>query len=280
MTKLSIITINFNNVHGLIKTIDSVLAQTSNEFEYIIVDGGSTDGSKELIEQFAIGDKRLTKWISELDNGIYHAMNKGILMAKGEYLQFLNSGDYLVAADVTEKILKEVVDSPIYYGNMLKVLSDGSILYNKKIPAISFLTFYIGTINHSPAYIYRKLFDKYGLYDESLKIVSDWKFFLIVVGLNNEEVQYIDVDVTYFDMKGISNTNLILDKLERKKVLTELIPPMILADYVNHSEDIIKMSRLKRYRFIKWITWLVDRIIFKYEKYLTKKRKEHIFFND
>ncbi|MBN2836753.1 MAG: glycosyltransferase, partial [Candidatus Delongbacteria bacterium] len=92
--KLSVITINRNDVLGLQNTTDSVLSQTSFDFEYIIIDGASTDGSKELIERLAINDKRLTYWCSELDSGIYHAMNKGITQAKGEYLLFLNSGDY------------------------------------------------------------------------------------------------------------------------------------------------------------------------------------------
>ena len=98
--KLSIITINFNNHDGLQKTINSVIAQTWKDFEWIIIDGGSTDGSKNLIEQY---DKYITYWISESDKGIYNAMNKGIKIARGDYLQFLNSGDYFYNEKVIEK---------------------------------------------------------------------------------------------------------------------------------------------------------------------------------
>ncbi len=83
--KLSIITINFNNAVGLKKTIESVVNQTSNDFEYIVIDGGSKDGSIDIIKKY---DSKINYWISEPDNGIYHAMNKGILLAKGDYLEF------------------------------------------------------------------------------------------------------------------------------------------------------------------------------------------------
>jgi len=94
--KLTIITINYNNVAGLQKTLESVFGQTCRAFEYILVDGASADGSKELIEQFSAKADFPFRWLSEPDNGIYAAMNKGIRMAQGEFLHFLNSGDWLV----------------------------------------------------------------------------------------------------------------------------------------------------------------------------------------
>jgi glycosyltransferase involved in cell wall biosynthesis len=97
---LSIITINYNNLSGLEKTIQSVLNQTLKNFEFIIIDGGSTDGSKEYNQE---KNEFIDCWVSESDNGIYHAMNKGIKMAKGEYCLFLNSGDYLVDSEVSKK---------------------------------------------------------------------------------------------------------------------------------------------------------------------------------
>ena len=87
---ISIITINFNDKIGLQRTFDSVFAQDFNDFEYIVIDGGSNDGSKELIEE---NTDKISYWISEPDKGIYNAMNKGIKVANGEYLLFLNSGD-------------------------------------------------------------------------------------------------------------------------------------------------------------------------------------------
>ena len=272
--KLSIITINYNNASGLRRTIESVVTQTSTDFEYIVIDGGSTDGSVEVIKQYA---DKITYWLSEPDSGIYNAMNKGIRMARGEYCQFLNSGDYLVADDVTEQMLKDMPECSILYGNMLKLMPGNWILYNKEIPVNSLLTFYKGALNHSPAYIKRSLFEKYGYYDEKLRIVSDWKFYLITICLHNEPVVYKNIDVTYFDMNGISNTNSSLDKAERLQVLKETLPAAIFADYEKYAASILQMKRINRYKCTKWIVWFIERVLFKIEKWETKRKKEHLF---
>ena len=103
MPQLSIITINYNNLAGLQKTFESVFNQTFQDFEYIVIDGGSTDGSKELIEQY---HDKIDYWVSEPDSGIYNAMNKGIVRANGEYLQFLNSGDSLLGENILKNVFK------------------------------------------------------------------------------------------------------------------------------------------------------------------------------
>ena len=97
-----IITINYNDAAGLKKTIDSVINQTYTEFEYIIIDGGSSDSSLQIIKENA---NQINYWVSETDKGIYNAMNKGIEAAKGEYLLFLNSGDYLLDSLVLKKVI-------------------------------------------------------------------------------------------------------------------------------------------------------------------------------
>lgn len=263
--KLSIITINFNNAIGLKKTIESVVNQTSNDFEYIVIDGGSNDGSVDIIKHY---ESKINYWISEPDNGIYHAMNKGIKAAKGEYCQFLNSGDCLVKEDVTEKMLDNMPDTSILIGNMLKVLPNGKILTDRSISneKPTFLTFYRGTLNHSPAYIRRNLFDQYGYYDESLKIVSDWKWYLIAVGLQNEEVLYKNIDISVFDMNGISSQEIDLLKKERRLVLESLIPANVLRAFDSHWIDIQQMKRIKKYAFLKHLLWFIDRFLFKIDK--------------
>jgi glycosyltransferase involved in cell wall biosynthesis len=269
MPKLSIITINRNNAEGLRKTIESVINQTSKAFEYIVIDGASTDKSLEVIKQYK---DKITYWISEPDKGIYNAMNKGIIKAKGEYCQFLNSGDVLVANDVIEQMLFNMPDTSIVIGNMLKSLANGKIYKDRGSAAkeISMFTFYRGTLNHSPAFIKRDLFDKYGFYDETLKIASDMKWYLIAVGLNNETVLYRDIDVTLFDMNGISTTNTTLDKSERRQVLEELIPKSILADYDKYWFAIEQTNRINKYKFIKLFVWFVERLLFKFEKWISK----------
>ena len=211
--KLSIITINLNNSSGLRKTIVSVLTQTSHDFEFIVVDGASTDGSVELIQSFDFCNLHSFQWISETDLGIYNAMNKGIRMAKGEYVHFLNSGDWLVDENVVENMLKRLDNNDIFIGNVISVRTDGKIRLKKNIKEVSLMTFYGSTLEHTSAYIRKVLFEKYGLYDENLKIVSDWKWYLVVAGLNNAKVGFTDIYVTCFDTTGISSTNSSLEKL-------------------------------------------------------------------
>lgn len=264
MFKLSIITINYNNLEGLKKTIESVLSQTSKEFEYVIVDGGSTDGSAKYISECAERELDIKiKWISEKDAGIYNAMNKGIRMSEGKYLQFLNSGDYLVDPSVTEKMISSLSENcNILYGNMLKYLPKG-LFRDKGFAGVkpTFIDFYFGTLNHSPAYINRNLFDKYGLYDENLKIVADWKWYLNVIIFANTSIEYKDIDVTHFDMNGISSVNNELEFAERQKVLKELLPENIFADYLQYGSGILAYQRFIKFSVIYRIYNFFDRFV-------------------
>lgn len=274
--RLTIITINRNNASGLEKTMQSVLSQTRKDFEYVVVDGASTDESVEVIKRMApaFGDR--LKWISEPDKGIYNAMNKGIGMAAGEYIQILNSGDSLVSEDVVEKMftaLEKAKHPSILYGNMLKDFPDGHVHRDTGFAGedITLLGMYIGTLNHSPAYIRRSLFDKYGLYDESLKIDSDWKWYLQAIVFGEEKPVYVDIDVTLFDMTGISETNTALTKAEREQVLKDLVCPTILADYDAWVPSIRQMRRIKRHPWAYKIVWFLERVLFKIEKRKDKK---------
>ena len=275
---LTIITINRNNASGLEKTLQSVLDQTNKEFEYVVVDGASTDGSVDIIRKSAALFGPRLKWISEPDKGIYNAMNKGIGIARGVYLEFLNSGDCLAGTDVVEKILTALEENgkpSILYGNMLKALPDGKILKDRCFAGqvITFLGFYTGTLNHSPTYIRKDLFEKYGLYDESLKIVSDWKWFLQAIIFGGEKPAYINTDVTLFDMTGISETNKELVKTERTQVLEALIPHRILYDYDHWAFPIAQMKRLKRHPWSYKIVWFIERCLFKIEKAQSKQKR-------
>ena len=265
MLKLSIITINYNNTIGLAKTIKSVVAQTSTDFEYIIIDGGSTDGSLDVIKKY---EPELSYWVSEPDRGIYHAMNKGIRQAKGEYCQFLNSGDYLLAPNVTECMLRDMPSCSIIYGNKIRDINGRRVVEKSYAGRqITLIDLYRSTIFHATAYIKRSLFEQYGCYDESLKIVSDWKFYLITVGLHNEKVAYRDIDMVWFDTQGISSTQKDLDKQERNKVLIETLPETIHSDYQAFAIDSLIVKRLKQNKLIWFFILNLYRVLFRLDNY-------------
>lgn len=279
---LTIVTINRNNAAGLEKTMRSVASQVRGDFEYVVIDGASTDGSVEVIRSFEASFGERLKWISEPDKGIYNAMNKGIGMATGDYLQFLNSGDSLVSDDITKRMteaLKSKGYPSILYGNMLKDIPGGKAMRDRCFAGrdISFLGFYTGSLNHSSTYIRRSLFNRYGMYDEDFKIVSDWKWFLQAIILEGEMPVYVDIDVTLFDMTGISEKNKALDKTERRRVLSELIPSTILADYDRWALSINRMRRLERHPWASKIVTFLERGLFKMEKRRNRKRGEYEF---
>ena len=346
--KLSIITINYNNAEGLRKTLASVAAQTYPNIEHIIVDGGSTDGSVEIIREYAdnqakgerleakgtenskadtpastlytlhlIPSAHIVRWISEPDKGIYNAMNKGIKMATGEYIEILNSGDILAAPDVTERMVvalqqcnstaNSVSDLqqaeraiysenserstasktsdlqnwiPILYGNMIKEWPEGKRVKDTcgegDYTPESFYYFYRGTLNHDCAFIRRDLFEKYGLYNEQMKICSDWEWYMRAIVLGGEKTVYTNIDVTVFDMTGISESdgkNRELIQKERREYLESILPAAVLHDYDMLSLPIEQYRRLKKYHL--WgIVYLVERVLFKFEKWGNKLRRK------
>ena len=285
--KLSIITINYNNAEGLRKTLASVAAQTYHDIEHIIIDGGSTDGSVDVIKEYVRNVERMNElksegihvvWLSESDKGIYNAMNKGISKASGDYIQVLNSGDILAADDVTESMMvklnelsnERVNESDgvaILYGNMIKKdYTTGKIIGKSKEVEYSLRNYYSSTMNHDCCYFRRDLFEVYGLYDENLKIVSDWKWFLLAIGLGHVKPVYVDIDVTIFDASGISETNLTLRNQERRQVLEELLPLAILADYDKYAFPTTQIDRLKKYHL--WpLVYFIERVLFKLNKW-------------
>lgn len=152
--KLSIITINRNNVRGLSHTIASVVAQTSQQFEYLIIDGNSTDGSKEEILR---NEKHLAFWCSEPDKGIYHAMNKGIQRARGEYLLFLNSGDILLDKDTIAQVIPALDGTQLVYGNLVFKGKDTEITQPyPDVLGIDYL--FYQSLGHPASFIQKELF--------------------------------------------------------------------------------------------------------------------------
>ena len=228
--KLSIITINFNDRDGLLKTVRSVVGQTARPYEFIIIDGGSTDGSLEVIEEFK---SAFSYWVSEKDQGIYNAMNKGIDRATGEWCLFLNSGDCLHDDNVLSGLDKADVQADIVCGNVW-VLAEQP--YLKKAPDTISMDYLYGTaLCHQSALIRTDILKKYH-YDESLRIVSDRKLFLQALILDNASYQHVDIDIADYDVTGFSSKNRFLSEQEYRNVLEDLLPERILADYGKEKE--------------------------------------------
>lgn len=211
--------------------MNSILSQTSKDFEWIVIDGGSTDGSKVLIEQYS---QHITYWVSEPDKGIYNAMNKGIKVAKGEYLLFLNSGDYLVTADIVGSFCNGNYEEEIVYGMVvrktngeLKVL-DGFLAKND----ITLIDLYLQTLPHQATFFKSSLFEKYGLYNEDLKIVADRDFFFRSIIYGNVSVKFLPETISYFEDGGLSSTYSGYQE-EKQQILNKYVPPRIRKDMLD-----------------------------------------------
>lgn len=218
--KLSIITINYNNLSGLRKTVESVFAQTCRDFEYIIIDGASTDGSKEYLDSINVNnvaDKantdnklQITNYklqiISEPDTGIYNAMNKGIRVSHGDYLLMLNSGDYLVGSDVVVRILPELDGTDIIQGNTI-CIRNGKTFVNRGYGKsdINYIDVQKGYFLHQASFCRRTLFEQYGYFDESYLIDGDTVFYIRCLGKGNATFRYVDIVIAYFEGGGVSD---------------------------------------------------------------------------
>lgn len=224
--KYSVITINFNNRDGLRQTIESVISQTYNDFEYIVIDGGSTDGSVDIVQKY---EKSISYWVSEKDRGIYHAMNKGVAQAHGDYCIFMNSGDCFNDDTVLECMERHGLHEDIVIGKVVMVGSS-QIISPPPLRSISLYHLYSGAIPHQGAFISKALLERHP-YDESMKISADWKFFLQAIILDNCSVRYVDELVASYDMEGVSSKNQLQMWQEKEQVLSELFPPRVLSDY-------------------------------------------------
>jgi glycosyltransferase involved in cell wall biosynthesis len=217
--KLSVITVNLNDRAGLQQTLESVRSQTFRDYEHLVLDGGSTDGSAELLNQWA---SRLAYCRSEPDLGIFDAMNKGVSQAKGEYLLFLNSRDTLSTADTLQRLFAFGPTADVVYGNSRAVRNGvGGILTYPSPLTIEFL--FVSSIGHQSALIRRELQLAHP-YDTTLRIAADWKFFLQCF-LEGSRFVHVDQVIAQFDVTGISNRAEYhaLQRQERDAVLLDLL---------------------------------------------------------
>jgi glycosyltransferase involved in cell wall biosynthesis len=246
---LSIITINLNNEEGLRKTISSVLDQTFTDFEYIIIDGGSTDGSLQILQHYS---DKLKYWSSEPDGGIYNAMNKGIRVSTGEYLQFLNSGDYFKDELVLQKLFSCQYNEGIINTNGFNKDRKGELHKFVAPEKISLLFLLETRICHAAAFISKKIFQNIGLYNENNKIVSDAEFFLKAY-LEGVVFHKADVNSVIIEPGGISKTNVVMLYKEIDNIILNYIGEEFLHLYKDRQLLINQLSFLNRSSLIRFL---------------------------
>jgi len=250
--KISIVTINYNNSIGLKKTIESVVNQTWKNFEYIIIDGGSTSEDVDIIKSY---ENQINYWVSEPDKGIYNAMNKGIKKATGDFIIFMNSGDNFTNLSVLEEVQSKLTyDFDIYYGDYYRIKSNSK--RRKTFPeSLTFSFFYSGSLAHPATFFRRTLFDEIFFYNESYRIVSDWEFFIYAICYKNVKYHYLKSAISDFDFTGISSNPKFkeLENQERKDVLKKYFP-LFIEDY--EKNIILKSKRFQQILHIQKFPFL------------------------
>lgn len=250
MPKVSVITINFNDRAGLERTVESVLNQNCKDFEYILVDGGSTDGSPEVIRKV---EDRLGYWVSEKDSGIFHAQNKGAAKAKGEYLLFLNSGDVFENPNVIEKFIRHLHSKDLVFGDL--VIGSG----NEKRERIDMpdklgvYYFMISSLAHPVTFIARPFFEKLGGFRaDEFRITGDYEFFLRAVLVHNASYLHIPELVALFDASGLSSNPAHHEKhlQERKKSWSLNFSEPVIVAFEEYT-SLLRSTELKVGKLIK-----------------------------
>ena len=212
---LTVITVVYNNVKDIERTIRSVLQQSYANIEYIVIDGGSTDGTLEIIHQFKA---RLAQLVSEPDKGIYHAMNKALQLATGDYVLFMNSGDEIYEKDTVKKIFSSAPNADIYYGEteMLneQLLSEGRRRHQSP-EELTLKSFKYGmSVSHQAIYIKRSLTK---FYDSQYQLSADIDWILSALKQSKKVVNTQQYVAKYL-MGGLSKKKHRQSLLERYRI--------------------------------------------------------------
>lgn len=240
--KLTIITINYNNLEGLKRTLDSVVNQTWQDFEYIIIDGGSTDGSAVYIENQRV---HIDYWVSEPDEGIYHAMNKGIKSATGDFIILMNSGDVFYNDTIIEALSSELknTDAILYGDVVLRNEKKNTERIQKHPEKLNFSYFYNQTICQQACLIKRSLFDTVFYFNENYKISSDWEFLIYAIYIEKVKTRKIDLLISIYDTSGISGNP------DFRQIATKERQQTINKYFLLYKEDYDLLCSYSSYRF-------------------------------
>lgn len=258
MPKLSIITINRNNASGLVKTIESVFAQTWRDFEYIIIDGASTDDSVNVIRSYESINKSSQnpiqiKWVSEPDAGIYNAMNKGTLLANGEYCLYLNSGDFLYESTTLLHVFRDNAPADFIFGRVAIPDENGKLhLAGRDNTHFTPFQLFQSAPPHQGSFMKRSLILKVGMYDEQYKLVADFKCIYQCLMIERATVAYVNKIISVMEANGISYQRHEECLVEDDRIMVELYSEEFREDFHEllelQKENMELKSKINTYR--------------------------------
>ena len=237
--KVSIITITYNNLDGLKKTRESIISQTYGDYEWIVIDGGSTDGTREFLQEHA---EEMSYWCSEKDEGVYNAQNKGTSQASGDYCIYMNAGDTFYDKEVLEKVFSEVHEEDILYGDWAQVFPNGKKKYIEPGNSVDYAFFFVDNICHQAMFIKTSLL-KESPYDETYRLYADWAKWT-EFAYKGKTFKYIHQRICYFMMDGMSAENEENNEKERKRVIEECYPGSLKSMMLKWKEFTIIQNQL------------------------------------
>ena len=245
--KITVITVTLNKGVKLEKTIKSVLSQTHTDLEYLIIDGFSSDNTLQILEKY----KTHLRFISEKDCGIYNAMNKGIKMSTGNYLLFLNAGDYFTSNVSLQLLLTNSNNEDLIYGDIL--VQENEKYWLKTYPDTLSINYFINdTLPHPATLIKRSLFNQIGLFDEANLIVSDWAFFTDAICKFDVDYRYVNSTTSVFVANGISylpeNAPIIFQ--EKRRFIKQHYPEF-LNNYLQIHSEAMESNYLHKFKLKK-----------------------------
>ncbi len=254
--KFSIITVNYNDAVGLNNTINSIASQTFTDYEHIVIDGGSSDGSVNILKN---NSSKFSFWRSESDNGIYDAMNIGVAHAKGDYINFMNAGDVFHSPKTLTLVNDKLDDADIVTGNSF--MPEINKLYLNPYKELTLLTLLKHPLSHQSIFYKKNIFNQYS-FDTNLIMMADFKLNLEAIILKDCSVKIIEDIVSDFDVNGVSSDNPVLYHKELQQILSDLFPRRVLADYLkmNTQEEIPLIELLPQLRKTNRIQNLVYHI--------------------
>lgn len=259
MSKLfTIVTVCYNSVETIEQTFKSLLQQAYDNYDYIVIDGGSTDGTLNIIKQYEDKFEGKMQWISEADNGIYDAMNKGINMSRGNVIGFLNSDDYYEKDTLynVSEFLKVNKYADFIYGRTNLVYNFNSSMVIKLDNPVNKITHQ--TLNkgmgfiHQSSFVRRNVFEKIGNFNTNFKIGADWDFVIRCFN-NNIKFQKIDAVLSNFSKNGISSKSHIFEKHKIRQLnqLYKIIDLYLLKDIISLASVVSLLLSDKHYLVLR-----------------------------